>query len=89
MASPRVDPRVISKMTRIAAHVQVLDTLVGYAVQTDGGMAQAGVQLLQALAQTLAPVLDAPAWAALLRALSLASAADLSTVLNPHTRRVP
>ncbi len=66
--------------------MQVLDTLVAYVVQTDEGVASAGVGLLRELAGRLAPVLDAPAWAALLRALSLASAADLSTVLNPRAR---
>ena len=66
---------------------QVLGTLVSYVRQTDEGVAAAGVRLLQGLAVRLAPVLDAAAWGALLRALSLASAAEQASLApSPHAR---
>lgn len=66
---------------------QVLGTLVSYVRQTDEGVAAAGVRLLQDTTIRLAPVLDAGAWGALLRALSLASSAEqASLLLNPHGR---
>ena len=65
--------------------MQTVYLLVSYVTGSSEDVAMAGVQLLQSLVATLAPVLDAPGWITVIQGLSLASSADhFSASFNPR-----
>ena len=65
----------------------MLSMLVRYVVQNRESMAVLGVNLLQGAIVKLAPTLDAGAWLAVLRSVSLASSPDhFSPLLNGPSR---